>query len=46
MTRDEIISIARKPFRKWLADNWQVIDLRKVDRYWFLGLAFESESLK
>lgn len=32
--------IARRDLRGWIARHAQLIDLRKVDRFWFLDLAF------
>ena len=32
--------IQRKPLRAWMATHAQLIDLRKVERYWFIDLAF------
>ena len=31
-------TISTKTFRRWIADNRQFLDLRKVDRHWFLEL--------
>lgn len=39
----DMYSIATKDFRRWMAANRQFIDLRKVDRHWFLGLVFDKE---
>lgn len=32
--------ITRAHLRTWIADHPQLVDLRKVDRYWFIDLAF------
>lgn len=32
--------IARRSLRAWMAKNWSAIDLRKVDRQWFMEMAF------
>ena len=36
---DEFV-IERKKLRGWIATHQQLVDLRKVDRYWFMDLAF------
>jgi len=35
--------ISRAPLRRWIATHQQLVDLRKVDRYWFMDLAFGGE---
>ena len=32
--------IERRKLRAWIRDHAQLVDLRKVDRYWFIDLAF------
>lgn len=32
--------IARRDLRRWIGTHAQLVDLRKVDRYWFIDLAF------
>jgi hypothetical protein len=32
--------IARAPLRRWIADKAQLIDLRRVDKFWFFDLVF------
>lgn len=34
--------VTRRQLRSWMASHQQLIDLRKVDRFWFLDLVFAS----
>ena len=35
--------ITRRSLRQWIATHQQLVDLRKVDRFWFLDLAFGGD---
>lgn len=35
-------TIARAPFRRWVAENAHLVDIRRVDKCWFFDLAFGS----
>lgn len=38
--------IARRDLRAWIARHAQLVDLRKVDRFWFLDLAFGAPATR
>lgn len=33
-------TITRTGFRRWIADNAHLVDIRRIDKYWFFDLAF------
>ena len=36
----QVYRVSRRDLRRWIGTHAQLVDLRKVDRYWFIDLAF------
>ena len=39
----EMYRVSRRDLRRWIGTHAQLVDLRKVDRYWFIDLAFGGD---